>query len=41
MIGDSQNDIKAGDNAGCAQTFLVKSNTPSSLLNCVRKILKK
>lgn len=41
MIGDSQNDIKAGDNAGCAQTFLVESNTPSSLLNCVRKILKK
>ena len=41
MIGDSQSDIEAGKNANCAKMFLVESNTPSSLLNCVCDIFKR
>ena len=39
MIGDSQTDIEAGQNAGCSQVYLVDSNIPFALLNCVHKIL--
>ena len=39
MIGDSQTDIEAGQNAGCSQVYLVDSNTPFALLNCVHRIL--
>lgn len=41
MIGDCQSDIEAGKNANCAKVFLVESNTPSSLLNCVCDIFKR
>ena len=37
MIGDSENDRKAGENAGC-QTLLVTEQT--SLLDCIEQILK-
>lgn len=37
MIGDSENDRKAGENAGC-QTLLVTAQT--SLLDCIEQILK-
>jgi len=38
MIGDSISDIEAGKNAGCKQSFLIKSNVPDALLTQVKSI---
>ena len=38
MIGDSDNDVEAGKNAGCKETFLV-NDSEISLLDAVNKIL--
>ena len=38
MIGDSENDVVAGNNAGCKEAFLV-NDSDKSLLDAVNKIL--
>ena len=39
MIGDTDRDIEAGDNAGCKQSFLIQQNEPDALLDIVKHIL--
>lgn len=39
MIGDSENDIKAGENARCAQSLLVYGNDPQEMLKILREVL--
>lgn len=40
MIGDSQQDIEAGRNAGCKKTLLIETNKPSALLKCVSNLFR-
>lgn len=40
MIGDSNNDIKAGENANCKGTYLVNNNKTNALLNVIKKIIE-
>lgn len=37
MIGDSENDILAGKNAGC-QVLLIDKNNPGNAYSCINKI---
>ena len=39
MIGDSENDVKAGKNAGCKCSFLIKANDCSEVRNVLETIL--
>ncbi len=39
MIGDSDRDIQAGNNAGVKRSILVKTNTENALLDAVKQIL--
>ena len=39
MIGDSENDVKAGEAAGCRQSYQVVTNEQNSLLEAVSSIL--
>ncbi len=39
MIGDSDNDVKAGEAAGCKQVCLIETNQKDALLNMVKQIL--
>lgn len=39
MIGDSENDVKAGENAGVKQTFRISQNEPDSLKRLLLTIL--
>lgn len=39
MIGDSENDIKAGSNAGCKASYMVKTGQEFNLLNLIRDII--
>lgn len=41
MIGDSANDVKAGDAAGCCKSYLIDGNNPNALLETVTTILNK
>ena len=41
MIGDSANDVKAGDAAGCCKSYLIDGNSPNALLETVTTILNK
>lgn len=41
MIGDSENDAKAGEAADCMDSVLVERNINNGLLEAVKKILKK
>lgn len=40
MIGDTDRDVKAGQNAGVKDSVLIETNKPSALLNAVRHILE-
>ena len=40
MIGDSDRDLKVGQNAGCKDSFVIKTNEPNALLNAIREIIK-
>ena len=40
MIGDSDRDLKVGQNAGCKQGIKIKTNQANALLEVVRQILK-
>lgn len=39
IIGDSQKDVEAGENAGLLRSILIDTNQPNALLNAVEKIL--
>ena len=39
LIGDSSNDIKAGDAAGCIRSFFVGTNQNNGLLDIVKNII--
>jgi len=39
MIGDSEQDVKAGEVAGCKQSFQIDSNKANSLLEIIKTIL--
>jgi D-glycero-D-manno-heptose 1,7-bisphosphate phosphatase len=39
MIGDSDRDVQAGENAGCKVSVKIGTNEPNALLNMVKKIL--
>lgn len=39
MIGDNDNDVKAGEAAGCQQVCLIETNQKDALLNMVKQIL--
>lgn len=41
MIGDSENDVKAGEAADCMESVLIERNKKNSLLEAVKTILKK
>ena len=41
MIGDSANDVKAGEAAGCCKSFLIDGNSPNALSETVTMILNK
>jgi histidinol-phosphate phosphatase domain len=41
MIGDSLQDVEAGCNAGCKETYMIASNTPNALLQCISNLFKK
>lgn len=41
MIGDSENDVRAGEAAGCKKSYLIKTNEPGGLLDIVVKILER
>lgn len=41
MIGDSDRDLQAGQNAGCRQSFKIGTNQANALLEAVRQILNK
>lgn len=40
MIGDSDSDVAAGQNAGCLASFKIETNKPNALLNTVSKCLE-
>ena len=40
MIGDSQRDVQAGDNAHVKQSVLIATNEPDALLDAVNGILR-
>lgn len=40
MIGDSDRDLKVGQNAGCKESIIIKTNEPNALLDAVKIILK-
>lgn len=40
MIGDSDSDVAAGQNAGCLASFKIETNKPNALLNIVSKCLE-
>ena len=40
MVGDSEIDIKAAENAGCKKAFLIETNGENALLEAVNEILK-
>ncbi|MCM1719250.1 D-glycero-beta-D-manno-heptose 1,7-bisphosphate 7-phosphatase [Bacteroides ovatus] len=41
MIGDSDRDVKAGENAGVKKAIKVGENMPSELLNVIKEIIRK
>ena len=41
MIGDSDRDVEAGENAGCKDSFKINCNEPNALLNIVKQIINK
>ncbi len=41
MIGDSDRDLKVGQNAGCKDSIVIKTNEPNALLNAVKEIIIK
>lgn len=41
MIGDSDRDLKVGQNAGCKDSIVIKTNEPNALLEVVKEILKR
>ena len=40
MIGDSDRDLKVGQNAGCKDSIVIKTNEPNALLNAIKEIIK-
>ena len=40
MIGDSDRDLKVGQNAGCVESIKIATNEPNALLNTIKKIIK-
>ena len=40
MIGDSDRDLKVGQNAGCKDSIVIKTNEPNALLNAIKNIIK-
>ena len=40
MIGDSDRDVQAGENAGCKQSIKIMTNQQDALLHVVREIIK-
>lgn len=40
MIGDSDRDLKVGQNAGCKESIKIATNEPNALLNTIKNILK-
>ena len=40
MIGDSDRDLKVGQNAGCMESIVIKTNEPNALLNVIKEKLK-
>ena len=41
MIGDSDRDLRVGQNAGCKDSIVIKTNEPNALLNTIKEIIKK
>lgn len=41
MIGDSDRDVQAGENAGCKASYKIATNEPNALLEIVKRILNK
>lgn len=41
MIGDSENDMKAGEAAGCKATYRIETNQGNALLSVIKVILRK
>lgn len=39
MIGDSTNDIMAGESAGIKMNFLIEQNRGNALLDCINNFL--
>ncbi len=39
MIGDSDRDLKVGQNAGCKESIAIKTNEPNALLDVVKRIV--
>ncbi|SEM53848.1 D,D-heptose 1,7-bisphosphate phosphatase [Prevotella sp. ne3005] len=39
MIGDSDRDLKVGQNAGCKDSIIIKTNEPNALLNAIKEII--
>jgi phosphoglycolate phosphatase-like HAD superfamily hydrolase len=40
MIGDSENDVIAGETAGCKECILVEKNKGNELLTIIERILE-
>lgn len=40
MIGDSDRDLKVGQNAGCKESIKIATNEPNALLNTIKNIIK-
>lgn len=40
MIGDSDRDLKVGQNVGCKNSIVIKTNEPNALLKAIKEILK-
>ena len=40
MIGDSDRDLKVGQNAGCKDSIVIKTNEPNALLDAIKEIIK-
>jgi mannose-1-phosphate guanylyltransferase/phosphomannomutase len=38
MIGDTERDLQAGQNAGCKESIMVETNAPEGLLRAVREL---
>lgn len=39
MVGDSDRDLNAGQNAGCKDSILIETNRPNALLNAIKEII--